>query len=191
MKNFLDRDLIIIDVESNGLYGQPFCVGAVLMDQGGRILSQFLGRCGIDQVEDAWVLKHVLPALEINENYPNLNGLEKGFIQWFVSVHGEDRLTPRVIVDMGFPVDGGFLYRLGIRKDVHGERWQETAPYPLYDLGSILAGLGIDPDIDRQEFAGPLIGVSRGAKHNPLWDAELTGLCLIRAMRPALELLKQ
>ena len=191
MKTFLDRDLIVIDVESNGLYGQPFCVGAVLMDQGGRVLGQFLGRCGLDQVEDEWVLEHVIPALDINENYRDLKDMEKAFIEWFAGVQREDRLTPHVIVDVGFPVDGGFLYHLGMREDKHGELWRELSPYPLYDLGSILAGLGIDPDVDRLEFAESLIGVAKGKKHNPLWDAELTGLCVIRAMRPVLEMLRR
>ena len=52
----------------------------------------------------------------------------------------------------------------------------------------ILAGLGMDPDISRAEFAEDLVGVARGKKHDPLWDAELTGLCVIRAMRPCLEM---
>lgn len=183
MKDFLDRDIIVIDVESNGLYGQPFCVGAVLMDQGGRVLGEFLGRCGIDEVEDEWVLENVIPVLQINENYPSLTALEEGFLQWFVGVHRADQPKPHVLVDVSFPVDGGFLYRLGLRGDDYGKMWRDLSPYPLYDLASIFAGLGIDPDINRLEFAGPLIGTAKGAKHHPLWDAEVSGLCLIRAMR--------
>ncbi len=188
MKTFLDRDMVVIDVESNGLYGQPFCVGAVLMDRGGRVLQNFLGRCGLDQVEDEFVLKEVIPALEgIEENHRDLADLEVAFIEWYAALL-PNRAVPRVIVDVGFPVDCRFLYGLGARGDNHGELWQTLSPYPLYDLGSILAGLGIDPDVSRAEFAEDLVGVARGKKHDPLWDAELTGLCVIRAMRPSLEM---
>ena len=186
MKTFLDRDLIVIDVESNGLYGQPFCVGAVHMDCGGRVLSRFLWRCGLDQVEDEYVLEHVMPAIQHIKEMDNLADMEKAFIEWYATVLRDNRA--HTIVDVGFPVDGGFLYRLGSRNDNHGELWRSLAPYPLYDLSSILAGLGVDPDVSREEFAAPLIGVAVGTKHNPAWDAELTGLCVIRAMRPVLEM---
>lgn len=187
MKTFLDRDLIIIDVESNGLYGQPFCVGAVLMDPGGRVMSTFLGRCGLDQVEDEYVLEHVIPAIEhIKETFDSLQDLEVAFIEWYATMF-RDRQA-HTIVDVGFPVDNVFLSGLGMREDNHGKLWQTLSPYPLYDVASILAGLGIDPDVSREEFAAPLVGVAAGRKHNPVWDAEMTGLCVIRAMRPLLEM---
>jgi len=190
MRIFLDRDLIVIDVESNGLYGQPFCVGAVLMDPGGRVLSSFLGRCGLDQVEDEYVLEHVIPAIkDIEETFNALADLEVAFIEWYATVLRERSV--HTIVDVGFPVDSTFLSGLGMRDDNHGSLWQTLSPYPLYDLASILGGLGMDPDISREEFAEPLIGIARGEKHNPIWDAELTGLCVIRAMRPVLEMSQQ
>lgn len=190
MKTFLDRDLIVIDVESNGLYGQPFCVGSILMDRGGRILDQFIGRCGFDEVEDEYVLEHILPALEgVPERFHALKDLEVGFIEWYATVL--KNREARVVVDVGFPVDIGFLRNLGRRRDNYGHLWQTLSPYPLYDLSSILAGLGVDPDVRREEFAEPLIGIASGDKHNPLWDAELTGLCIIRAMRPVLEMMSR
>jgi hypothetical protein len=89
---------------------------------------------------------------------------------------------------VGFPVDCGFLRGLVTRSGEYDEVWDNMSPYPLFDLASILAGLGIDPDISREAFARELIGVSKGRKHHPLWDAEVTGLCLIQAMRPCVEM---
>ena len=187
-------DLIVIDVESNGPYGQPFCVGAILMDHGGRVLESFLGRCSIDQVEDDYVLEHVIPALSnVPQSYDDLNALEIGFIEWYATAYRSTRVElvsakaehPCTIVDVGFPVDCNFLYRLGTRDDNHGELWKTLSPYPLLDLASILVGVGVDPDVSREEFAEPLIGVARGQKHNPVWDAEVSGLCAIRSIRMA------
>lgn len=191
MKTFLDRDLIIIDIESNGLYGQPFCVGAVRMDLGGRVLDRFIGRCPLDEVEDDYVLKNVVPAIrDIERTHEIIEDLEAAFIDWYAEAINPDREV-RTIVDCGFPVDCKFLHELGKRRDDHGDLWRLLAPYPLYDLASVLAGLGVDPLVSREEFAAPLVGVARGRPHDPCWDAEISGLCVVRAMRPVLEMAKK
>lgn len=178
--------LLVIDVESNGLYGQPFCVGAVLMDPGGRVLNDFIGRCGIDEVPDDYVEKNVIPALDkagIREDSYSFDDMAARFVEWHWSIFEVDygRLTPADVwtyVDAGFPVDVEFLRRLDGKKD-----WKP--PYPLHDVATLIAAAGIDPDVNREAYAASLMGPRprRGAKHNPLWDAEVSGLCAIIAWR--------
>jgi len=181
------RNIISIDVESNGLYGQPFCVGAVEMDWGGRVLRGLISRCPLDEVEDDWVKENVLPSLkEVSLCVADLSGLQDHFISWLKEVmngYGEsDR--PIVLVDAGFPVDCGFLY--GAFRSIarsHEEDVQRYSPYPVVDLSSILAARGIDPDVSRNEYASYLLGGRGMMKHHPLFDAEVSALCLVRAIR--------
>jgi len=135
------RNIISIDVESNGLYGQPFCVGAVEMDWGGRVINEFLARCPLDQVEDEWVLEHVIPALEeVAETHGSLLKMQADFVSWLCKMMGKNE-SAIVLVDTGFPVDCKFLYdaiyyasRRNGTMDMHIE--EVFSPYPLLDLAS-------------------------------------------------------
>jgi len=174
MENLLDRDLVIIDVESNGLWGQPFAVGAVRMTSGGRVIRSFGMRCNIDEVPDEWIINNEIE--EMLEEFPkvdNVGDLMAEFMGWY---GGEgDRNT---FVDAGFPVDCRFLDIMRT-----STKWRSYSPYPLYDISSIIMAAGEPPNVDRLEYAEELIGEKRGVAHDPLWDAELSGLCAIRALR--------
>jgi len=173
----LDRDLLIIDVESNGLWGQPFAVGAVRMTSGGRVINSFGMRCNIDEVPDEWVVNNEIE--EMLEKLPKVDDtgeLMAEFMRWYSSeAPGRARNT---FVDTGFPVDCRFLDLM--RMD---SGWQAYSPYPLYDISSIIMAAGEPPNVDRLEYAEELIGEKTGVAHDPLWDAELSGLCAIRALR--------
>lgn len=182
------RGIISIDVESNGLYGQPFCVGAIEMDWGGRVIGKYIDRCPIDEVEDDWVKENVLPQItDIEENQPSLEALEISFRGWLaraVESHWRKGAKPIILVDIGFPVDQSFLY--GVFKSIRHKDpdiVKELSPYPLYDLGSILAGAGLDPDVSRGDFSRELRPSGRMGTHHPLTDAELSALCLVLTIR--------
>lgn len=51
--------------------------------------------------------------------------------------------------------------------------------YIPFDLATLLKIKGIDPDINREEYAG----LSGGDKHNALWDAKVIKACYERAMQ--------
>ena len=193
------RPIISIDVESNGLYGQPFCVGAIELDWGGRILRQFLARCPLDEVEDGWMMENIWPKLkDVEETHESLELMERAFIEWFSMVitsrhKRNSKVKPIVLVDVGFPVDTRFLYAAFHRMSRDSRRSYGDAvklsPYPLLDLGSILAGIGRDPDEDRRVLASwlregaPPGEIRNGKLHHPIWDAETSALCLIKAIR--------
>lgn len=186
------RNIISVDVESNGLYGQPFCVGAVEMDWGGRVLKEFLGRCPLDEVEDEWVLKHVIPKLnDVEQTHDSLEAMEGDFVTWLITKMAD---SPNVIVlvDAGFPVDYRFLYTaIQGASSKSGKKWirERYSPYPLLDLASVLAGAGLDPDESRLNLAVKLrTGLPPGELHNerlhhPVWDAETSALALVSVIR--------
>ena len=172
--DLLERDLLVVDVESNGLWGQPFAVAAVRMTPGGRILRTFAMRCNIDEVPDEWIVENEIE--ELLEKLPKVEDvrtLMEEFIGWY-SGEGERN----TFVDTGFPVDYRFMDLM--RWDT---TWQAFSPYPLYDISSIIMTAGDPPNVDRLEYAKELIGEKAGVAHNPLWDAEVSGLCAIRALR--------
>lgn len=179
MKN--ENPFIVIDVESNGLYGQPFCVGAVVMDPGGRVLEDFIGRCPIDEVLEDFVEEKVVPALDgagVKEDMKDLEHLQTTFISWRAGLP-KQYLT---YVDVGFPVDVGFLRGLyKVDRKQGSNLWHP--PYPLLDVASQLAAFGTDPLISREEYAKDLIGTRRGVAHDPRWDAEMSGLCVVKMER--------
>lgn len=49
--------------------------------------------------------------------------------------------------------------------------------YIPFDLATLLKAQGIDPDVNREEFAGI---VTVGQKHNALWDAQMIKACYER-----------
>lgn len=53
------------------------------------------------------------------------------------------------------------------------------AYYIPFDLSTLLKVRGIDPDINREEYAE----ISDGNKHNALWDAKVIRACYAKAMR--------
>jgi len=179
----LKHDLIVIDVESNGLWGQPFAVGAVCMTAGGRVLRTFRSRCNIDEVPDEWIVENEIE--EKLSHFPLVEGqreLIAGFVNWLIQ---EENLAAGVFVDVGFPVDTGFL---GLFK-LLDPQWRKYAPYPLLEVSSIIMSAGASPRVDREEYAKELIGEKTGMAHDPVWDAEVSGLCVIRALRKLQELL--
>lgn len=174
IERILRENLTIVDVESNGLWGQPFAVGAVRMTSGGRILQAFRCRCNIDEVPDEWIIQNKIE--EKLSHFPlveNQKELIKSFYNWFKDY------SRNVFVDCGFPVDCGFL---GLYKLLN-ENQKKNAPYPLYDVSSIMLAAGEHPLTDRLNYAKELIGEKTGVAHDPVWDAEVSGLCAIRAMR--------
>lgn len=51
--------------------------------------------------------------------------------------------------------------------------------YIPFDLSTLFKIKGIDPDVNREEYAG----LSGGEKHNALWDAKIIKACYERAMQ--------
>ena len=159
------------DAETDGLYGEPFAVAAVVMDEEGRILDRFCEKCEEPGVRDAWTRENCLPWLADIPKCESRAALRERFWQ-FYRKHRESCV---IVADVPYPVEAGLL-RSCVETDP-GERRGE-GPFPLIDVASVLFARGIDPLADRFEYSG-----WTGKQHHPMDDAVASCLCLIRAMR--------
>ncbi len=164
---------LVFDVESIGLYGDPFAVGLVLMNKDGDIFRQRWYGCNLEKhpafmwsrPEDVkWCInnipKHVKDGnCTIEEMYSSFTTLLSSAIKQNYSI----------IADCPFPVEVNFL--------VNCERRDRTyiGPYPLYDVSSILSALGKDPMEEYPREEGQ-------TKHHPMWDAYVSAKQLYTAL---------
>lgn len=137
------KTIIMIDVESNGLYGDPFALGITAWDNSGVLTTQ--GYHLKDYVPtDPWVLKHVRLS-DQSIAVLDLHLALIGFLQRYVG--REIQLWTDVI----FPVEANFLL----------QTFRETSlsPYPVYDLHNLL-----DCSISRKLVAEMFIKMGYGAQ---------------------------
>ncbi len=151
--------ILCFDVESNGLHGEGFAVGAVVLDEDGDEVETFTARCPIDGPVNGWVAENVLPALvDMPEDCDDVHELRWSFFGWFVA----HKAGCVVIADCGWPVEARFLAAC-VDGDREMHAW--SGPYPLHDVATLCLAAGVDPTKTRTDPAVV------GAKHHPLYDA--------------------
>lgn len=75
--------IISVDAETNGLWGNPFSIGAVVY-QNGKEIDRFVGRIPDNNVTNKWVQENVLPTLDFAVNYPDLDEMLRGFASFYI-----------------------------------------------------------------------------------------------------------
>ncbi len=176
------ENIIVFDCETNSLLGAAFAVGAITMDSEGNVLSEFVGRCPIEGPVDPWVAQNVLPGMQITENFGNGRELRDTFWAWLQTqrdkaAEKEGRLI--VIADNGYPVEAGFL--LACQRDDFKER-EFKGPFPLIDCASLQLACGLVPhQIHGEDWVN--IPADQRRKHDPRYDAWVSGLCAIKALK--------
>lgn len=187
----MPRNFFSFDVESVGLFGPPFAVGFVVVDQTGRELqsglhgwdyrieniSETFGtdkRWSFTDDDREWVASNVIEALPAGwANCPTLEAMYESF---FTAWRGCKVLYPglTMVTDCPFPVEASFLQEVLRTK---GMRSMEFSPYPLIDVASVLLATGHDPTetFSRRDNELPA--------HNPLNDARQS----VRLMLETLE----
>lgn len=176
--------ILSVDAETNGLYGQPFAIGAVCT-VGEYTADVYLARCPIpaEYGPDPWVAANVLPALDdvIQEiaDYPSLLA---DFAAWY-DEHSDGAV---VIAHCGVPVEArlfaDFVHVL--------HRDPFSGPFPLHDLATLLYAAGFDPTSADGYWQGWGLDLGPGfagmSPHNPLYDARAAEVCWrhLTDMRP-------
>lgn len=158
------KKVLFLDVESDGLYGEPFAFGLVvgeISDKGEVSVQEKVGFRSDIEVKNSWVRENVLPHLNSLSVVPHEELFEK-FYKLYKKYKDQGY---ELWVDVGYPVETNFLAKVFGSKE---ERMFE-GPYPLYDLGNFL-----NPDVSRAEFSG------KGYTHNPVDDAEASLYCLAK-----------
>lgn len=155
----------VFDVESVGLFGQGFAVGYVVIGENGKELSSSWYGVPLDkavsyyQTPDNidgynWCLRNIpSEVLEGNTDLPTMYQTFTKLLETAI------KKNYSIIADCPFPVEANFL--LDVQK--HNPD-AFVSPYPLYDVASILAGLGRNPlELYERKENEPL--------HHPLGDA--------------------
>jgi|GEM_PF-1033037 len=171
--------LLSFDLETNGLHGNAFAVGAVVMSADGNIVDQFTGRCEITEAVDSWVEANVLPLLgDMPVEYADYQALREGFWEWYLQAEPQ---SDYVLVSNGYPVEYRFLLQCQ-EEDIEGRYWQH--PFPILDLTSILIASGNEPS-DKNQLMNEIVRKGKFSRHHPLHDAKIATLTAFQAFRKA------
>ncbi len=165
----------VIDVESVGLHGESFAVGAVLIDRTGNELLAFKAVANLETAKGEsddleWVVKNCPDAkghslLTKNEV---LNQFWKLWEQISATHSGV-----KMFAECGWPVEANFLSAC-IKLDPRNRRW--NGPYPLHDVATMMFAAGMDCMVTHDRLPNEL------PKHCPLADARQSGRLLIMAL---------
>ena len=172
-----DTKILSFDLETNNLHGEPFAIGAVVIDGHGTVHDSFTARCPIKAEVDPWVKANVLPAIkDMAQTHGSYPDMREAFWRWYVSA---EESSDYVLVSNGYPVEYRFL--LDCQEASLEERyWQH--PFPILDLASILIANGQDPSAYKSQLRKKVRSQADFAQHNPFDDAKLAALIAFEAL---------
>lgn len=169
--------LLSFDLETNGLHGEAFAIGAVLVNAKGEILEKFTARCPINGETDEWVQANVLPAIaNMPITHDNATNLRSDFWRWYLQTEPK---SDYVLVSNGYPVEYRFLIQCQ-EDDLDNRYWDH--PFPILDLTSILLATGHDPSAKSQLISG-IVREGNFSRHNPLDDATIAARAALKALK--------
>lgn len=173
---FLNGPFLVFDVESMGLYGDPFAVGFVVIDATGKELDFGTFVCPTSNLHCTkenreWLAKHVFPHIP-NYTHTTPDGIAEAF--WGVWMQWKER-GASMVSDCGFPVETNFLRRCVGFGDLAQTR-EFLGPYPLYDVSTARLMAGLHPVATNYRLDG------EKPAHNPLCDARQSARLFLEAI---------
>jgi len=177
------KPIVVFDVESVGLHGVGFAVGAVVLDlETGERVEEFYAafdpqrdehwHVSEDRRNWPWVEENVLPTLPVPP-FTHFASHECYSAFWrFWRKWAEQGAL--MAADCAWPVEASFLSECA---SYEWNRREWEGPYPLLDLSSVLFAYGLNPigTFDRLPDELPA--------HNPLNDARQSARVLYETMR--------
>lgn len=169
--------ILSVDVESNGLHGQPFAIGAIVTHDDG-VHALFEDACIIDGPVDPWVAANVIPVLGTPVPYRGTGHDYPTMLAQFAGWYDDQQDgNPLVIAHVAAPVEArlfaDMVHVLG--------RDPFSGPFPLHDLATLLYAVGADPlSVDGYRTAHGLRmagAYEEMSPHNPLYDATVAETC--------------
>lgn len=163
----LNKKIMSIDAETNGLWGKAFAVSAILYGENGEELKKVVYRLPNNVVTNQWVIENVLPPLNnLEVTHNTYEEMLKDFAVWYL----ENKEGSEVLYHMGHVVEA-FLFRemhdLGFIGD-----WD--APYTPIEVSELLRINGYAPDsVDAYVKQNNIAVSNYGSTHNPLFDCEV------------------
>jgi len=172
--------IISIDAETNGLWGNPFAIAAIVYEKRQKPhymsnwaptgyewveVDRILLRLPDSFVTEPWVIENVLPALAgVDITHDSYEKMLAEFASFYMGTAGT------VLWHMGHVVEA-FLFRELVRLGFIG---QFDAPYLPIDVANDLRLSGEQADSVDKYAAGYDLAISDyGTTHNPLYDCEV------------------
>ena len=170
----MKKKIFSFDAETNGLWGQAFAIGAVVVTPDGQV-ETFLARCPIEGEVNEWVKNNVLPQLK---DVPVTHNSYRDMLEDFSSFYMKHKEGSDIIVHVGLPVEARVL--LDMHK--YGFIGDWDAPFPLIDISAFSEiGTSVDAYIERNELSLEMIeGMNT---HNPLYDSAVALLAYNHYLR--------
>lgn len=169
---------LCLDVESNGLHGEAFAVGGVLVSGDGTVRESFEARCPITGQTDSWVEQNVLPALmSLPVTHPDSKSMRQAFWDWYIPAKEQ---ATYVLADNGYPVEARFM--IACQEDDLEPRYF-SHPFPFIDVSSLLLQAGIPPRTPREEILNNEFPETDYPKHHPKWDALVSTHIALKALQ--------
>ncbi len=159
------KKIISIDAETNGLWGRPFAIAAVVYSEEGNELERFVARCSIEEEVNPWVASNVLPEMEaIPTTHESYEAMLQTFGEWWLA----NKEGAEALWHMGHVVEA-FLFREMHRVGAIGD-WD--APYTPIEVAEMLRNGGyaadsVDSYLEAKGLPKPQV---EGGTHNPLYD---------------------
>lgn len=169
--------LLSFDIETNGLHGEAFAVGAVLVDAHLQVLDKFSGRTNIVGSVDLWVETHVLPVIKtMPMTHTSYKNLREAFWDWFLKAQ---RSADYVLVSNGYPVEYRFLLKCQ-EENLEERYWQH--PFPILDLTSLMIQAEGDAT-KRNALAKQTFETGGYSRHHPEHDALVSAILAFESFR--------
>lgn len=174
----MKKGVLSIDVESNGLYGFAFVIGAVVInyDNPWEIVDSYASKYKIIGKIDPFVEKNVISACK---SIP-LADLNKSYSRWlldFAIFYKKYKDDYDIVCHIPYPVETN-LFKNMIDRGVINEL---EAPYPIYCPSSLLLKEGYDP-LSVDQYYSEVLDKNTDDNiivHNPYWDAIVAGRVFI------------
>jgi hypothetical protein len=112
--------------------------------------------------------------------FSDARSMRTAFWEWLRSDPKPDAPDP-VYADCPWPVEANFLS--ACVADDASRAWQ--GPYPLLDVATLLGATSGDPMVKRSRYLEMPDDWPAGNDHDPRWDAFVSGLAAVRALRIA------
>lgn len=166
-----DTKILSFDLEANNLHGEPFAIGAIVIDGHGTVHDSFTARCPIKGEVDPWVQTNVLPVIaDMAQTHGNYIDMREAFWRWYVAA---EAVSDYVLVSNGYPVEYRFL--LDCQDASLDERyWQH--PFPILDLASILVTAEKEPGLTKSQLRRTIRKAASFSQHHPFDDAKMAAL---------------
>lgn len=171
-----DTKILSFDLETNNLHGQPFAIGALVIDGHGTVHDSFTARCPIAGELDDWVKANVLPVIkDMAQTHGSYEDMREAFWRWY---RAAEPASDYVLVSNGYPVEYRFL--IDCQEASLEERyWQH--PFPILDLTSILLAKGLETGSQKNQVRKKVRQSASFAQHHPFDDAKLAALMAFEA----------